>query len=54
MKALGAIDEVPRSLTRKRYIKLEQRFMWLAEELGLAPEVLDLLLWYASTGEVLK
>jgi N-glycosylase/DNA lyase len=54
MKALGAIEEVPRSLTRRRYIELEQRFIQLAEELGLKPEALDLLLWYASTGEVLK
>jgi N-glycosylase/DNA lyase len=54
MKALGAIKEVPSSLTRRRYIELEQRFITLAEELGLKPEALDLLLWYASTGEVLK
>jgi N-glycosylase/DNA lyase len=54
MKGLGAIEEVPRSLTRRRYIELEQRFIRLAEELGLKPEALDLLLWYASTGEVLK
>jgi N-glycosylase/DNA lyase len=54
MKLLGAIKEVPRSLTRRRYIELEQRFITLAEELGLKPEALDLLLWYASTGEVLK
>jgi N-glycosylase/DNA lyase len=54
MKVLGAIKEVPRSLTRRRYIELEQRFIRLAEELGLKPEALDLLLWYASTGEVLK
>jgi N-glycosylase/DNA lyase len=54
MRALGAIEGVPRSLTRRRYIELEQRFITLAEELGLKPEALDLLLWYASTGEVLK
>ncbi len=54
MKALGAIEEVPRTLTRRRYLELERRFVRLSEELGLAPEALDLLLWYASTGEVLK
>jgi N-glycosylase/DNA lyase len=54
MKLLGAIKEVPRSLTRRRYVELEQRFITLAEELGLKLEALDLLLWYASTGEVLK
>jgi len=54
MKALGAIEEVPRTLTRRRYLELERRFIRLSEELGLAPEALDLLLWYASTGEVLK
>jgi len=54
MKDLGAIEEVPRTLTRRRYLELERRFIRLSEELGLAPEALDLLLWYASTGEVLK
>jgi len=54
MKALGAIEEVPGTLTRRRYLELERRFIRLSEELGLAPEALDLLLWYASTGEVLK
>ncbi len=54
MKVLGAIDVVPKSLTRRRYIELERKFIRIAEELGLEPEALDLLLWYASTGEVLK
>ncbi len=54
MKALDAIEEVPGTLTRRRYLELERRFIRLSEELGLAPEALDLLLWYASTGEVLK
>jgi Thermostable 8-oxoguanine DNA glycosylase len=54
MKDLGAIEEVPGTLTRRRYLELERRFIRLSEELGLAPEALDLLLWYASTGEVLK
>lgn len=54
MLALGAIERVPRSLTRRTYLELEQRFLALSGELGMSPEELDLLLWYASTGEVLK
>jgi len=54
MEVLGAIERVPRSLTRRTYLELEQRFLALSGELGMSPEELDLLLWYASTGEVLK
>ncbi len=54
MRALNAIDAVPSSLTHRRYVEIERRFIALSDELGLEPEALDLLLWYASTGEVLK
>lgn len=54
MKYMGVIDEVPKSLTRSRYFKLEQIFIAAAYSLGISPESLDLLLWYRSTGEVFK
>ena len=51
---LGAIDEVPRSLTGKRYLAIERLYIDLARNAGICPEALDLVLWSARTGEVLK
>lgn len=48
------IDEVPRSLTRRRYLEIEEKLVGLAEKLGLTLGELDLYLWYLKTGEVLK
>ncbi|MBO3803897.1 MAG: N-glycosylase/DNA lyase [Candidatus Brockarchaeota archaeon] len=51
---LSVISEVPRSLTRKRYLKIEEAYLDFAEKVGIRPEALDLVLWSAKTGEVLK
>ena len=48
------IDEVPHSLTRGRYLGIEEKLVGLAEKLGLTLGELDLYLWYLKTGEVLK
>lgn len=54
MVYMGVIDAAPKSLTRSRYLELEQIFLATANSLGISPESLDLLLWYRSTGEVFK
>jgi N-glycosylase/DNA lyase len=51
---LEAIDEVPRSLTKKRYLAIERLYFDLARKAGICPEALDLVLWSARTGEILK
>ncbi len=50
----GLIDEVPCSLTRRRYLGLEKKLVELAEKLGLTLGELDLYLWCLRTGKVLK
>lgn len=50
----GLIDEVPSSLTRGRYLKIEKKLKGLARKFGLSLGELDLYLWYLKTGEVLK
>lgn len=50
----GLIKEVPRSLTRGRYLEIEERLEGLARRLGLSLSELDLYLWYLKTGEILK
>ncbi|MCS7095353.1 MAG: N-glycosylase/DNA lyase [Thaumarchaeota archaeon] len=54
MMRAGKLDESPRSLSRRKYLDLERRFLLWAEELNVKPEALDLLLWYLQTGELLK
>jgi N-glycosylase/DNA lyase len=50
----GLIDGVPRSLTRGRYLEIEEKLEELAHKLGLTLGDLDLYLWYLKTGEILK
>ncbi|MEM2906208.1 MAG: N-glycosylase/DNA lyase [Candidatus Bathyarchaeia archaeon] len=50
----GVIDEVPKTLTKRRYLEIERRLEALAENVGLTLGELDLYLWYTRTGRVLK
>ena len=54
LKLLGVIHEVPKSLTRSRYLEIETKMANFADEIGIPLDHLDLLLWYNETGEVLK
>lgn len=51
---LGVIDEVPKSLTKKRYLEIEQRMIALSEKTKIPMGHLDLLLWSKETGEIFK
>lgn len=48
------IEEIPKSLTKKRYLKIEERTKDLAEEVNLPLGELDLYIWYMDTGKILK
>lgn len=48
------IREKPTTLSKKRYLDIEQKFFALAEKAKMAPGELDLYLWYMKTGEVVK
>ncbi|RLE54241.1 MAG: N-glycosylase [Candidatus Methanomethylicota archaeon] len=43
-----------RTLTIKRYLKIENILKKIAKSVDLKPGILDLYLWYMSTGKVLK
>ncbi|MCS7385358.1 MAG: N-glycosylase/DNA lyase [archaeon GB-1867-005] len=43
-----------RTLTTRRYLKIENLIKKIAKKVNLKPGVLDLYLWYMSTGKVLK
>ena len=54
MREQGLIEQVPRTLTRRRYLEIEEKLRELAEKVDLSLAELDLYMWYLKTGQVLK
>jgi len=50
----GVIDEVPSSLTRSRYLSIEETMDAFSKEIGIPMDHLDLLLWYKEAGSIFK
>lgn len=50
----GVIEKIPKTLTRKRYLKIEGEVEELASRVNMNLGVLDLYLWYMCAGEILK
>lgn len=51
---LRVIPEIPVSLTKKRYLEIEERLRRFAMEIGIPMADLDLLLWSKETGWIFK
>jgi N-glycosylase/DNA lyase len=49
----GSIKK-PRTLTKKRYLEVEEKLRGIAGALNLSLSELDLYLWYIETGKILK
>lgn len=54
MREYKLIEQVPGTLTKRRYLEIEEKLKGLAEKVDLSLAELDLYLWYMKTGEVLK
>ncbi|MBF8295321.1 MAG: N-glycosylase/DNA lyase [Bacteroidetes bacterium] len=54
LKRLGAIRSLPKTLSRKKYLSIEQQFMRFAERSGIPLDELDLLFWSMETGVIRK
>lgn len=54
LKELGVIDEIPKSLTKKKYLEIEGKMKGFSEKIGIAMDELDLLLWSKETGMIFK
>ena len=50
----GVINELPQSLTPKKYFEIEDKMEEFAKNIGIPFAELDLLLWSKETGEVFK
>ncbi len=54
LRSLQVIDEVPASLSRRRYLEIEEGMKELSEKTKIPMSHLDLVLWYKEAGEVFK
>jgi len=51
---LKVIPEVPATLTKKRYLEIEEKVRQFSKEIGIPMADLDLLLWSKETGWIFK
>ena len=54
LKRYGVIDDIPKSLTGRRYFEIEGKMREFSKRLGLGLVYLDFIFWYMGTGEVFK
>lgn len=54
LKEIGIIDEIPKSLSNKKYKEIEEKMRLFANEIGIDMKSLDFILWYKETREVFK
>jgi N-glycosylase/DNA lyase len=51
---LGVIDEIPKTITPKKYLSIEKKIEKYCHEIDIPMDHFDLLLWYLEAGEVFK
>lgn len=54
LREMNVINEIPKCLSKKTYMNIEDKMRRFAEEINIPLSHLDLLLWYKETGEVFK
>ncbi len=54
MVRYGIIKDIPRCLTRKRYLEIEESLRQFSRRVGIPMAELDLLFWAQETGEIFK
>jgi N-glycosylase/DNA lyase len=54
MVKYGVIPEVPKAITKRSYLDLEDKFRQFSRQVGIPMAELDLLFWSQETGEIFK
>ena len=54
LASLRVIEEVPKTLTKKKYFEIEQKFLKFSDKIGIPMDELDLLFWSMEAGEIFK
>lgn len=50
----GVLGRLPKTLTPRTYLSIEEKFRTFAVQIGIPMDELDLLFWSMETGEILK
>ncbi len=54
LKKFKVIKEIPKSLTAKKYLEIEQKFLSFSNKVNISMDELDLLFWSLQTGKIFK
>lgn len=54
LRLFGLMESVPKSMTRRNYLEIEEKMRLFSENIGIPMDHLDLVLWYKETGEIFK
>lgn len=54
LKNYGVISEIPKSLSKKKYLEIEEKMRSFAKETDIPISHLDLLFWSKETGDIFK
>lgn len=54
LEFFGVIEEIPGSLSRRKYLEVEKRMMEFSKAIQIPMSHLDLVMWYRETGEIFK
>ena len=54
LKKYDVIEEIPKSLTPKKYLEIENKFLEFSKRIDIPMDHLDLLFWSKETGEIFK
>ena len=54
LKKLNVIDQIPKSLTKAKYLEIEEKFKNFSKKINIPMDELDLLFWSMETGKVFK
>ena len=54
MERLGIIDEIPKTITPKKYLEIEKKLLDYTQKVNIPMDHIDLLFWYREAGEIFK
>ena len=54
LKTYGAINEIPKTLTKKTYLEIEKQMQNFSNKIGIPMGHLDMLFWCKNTGGIFK
>jgi len=54
LKEYGVVEKIPETLSKKEYLKIENKMKEFSKQIGISMDELDILFWSKETGMVFK